>query len=294
MPTASQGTIHTDLLLGDVLPAYSQPHQSDELTVFLSGLIQEIIFYHPSLVDDQTQLSDRDKMTLDGVLAGTALNSHFVDTLVSAVERSILPHHKTVRVCLSDADSHSFGALLGGAFELSELNPAMGLRGVSRFASSAYKSAFALECEVIKQLRAKDVDVQIIVPFVRSLSDAAKIIDRLAEQGLPRGLNKLKVIYGCDLPSSALLSERLLQYFDGVAINIDTLTEFTLGVDRKNEEVGPFFDPQNDSVIELISLVAKNAKALNKPVLAICDELINYPKLQEKLAEKQISCFITM
>ncbi len=294
MSIASQGTIHADLVLGDVLPAYSQPHQSDELTVFLSGLMQEIIFYHPSLVDNQSELSERDQMTLEGVLAGAKLNSHFVETLVLAIEGAILSHHKTVRICLSDADSHGFSALLGGDVEKQELNPAMGLRGVSRFASSEYKSAFALECEVIKQLRDKDYDIEIVVPFVRSLSDAAKVIDRLAEQGLPRGLNGLKVIYGCDLPSSALLSERLLQYFDGVAINIDTLTEFTLGVDRKNEDVELLFDPQNDSVIELICLVSKNAKALNKPVLAICDELVNYPRLQEKLAEKQISCFITM
>jgi len=294
MTLASQGTMHTELTLGDVLPAYSQPHQSAELTVFLSGLIQEIIFYHPSLVEKKDQLSERDQMTLAGVLAGAELHGHFVDTLVNYVEAAILSHHQTIRVCLSDADSHAFRALLGGEVEPEELNPAMGLRGVSRFASCGYNAAFALECEVIKSLREKGHDIEIIVPFVRSLSDAAKITDRLAEQGLPRGLKQLKVLFGCDVPSSALLSERLLGYFDGVAINIDSLTEHTLGLDRANPELTSLFDPQNDAVLELISLVAQNAHGLNKPVLAICDQLLDYPRLQEKLAEQQVVTFVTM
>lgn len=176
-------------------------------------------------------------------------------------------------------------ALLGGGAEPDEVNPSLGLRGVSRFASESYKTCFALECEVIKRLRAEGIDVEIVVPCVRALSDAAKIIDRLAEQGLPRGLNGLKVLFACDTPSGVLLSERLLQYFDGLVIKVESLTQLTLGVDINQEELIHLYDPQNEAVLKLIKEAVSSAKEARKPVLLTIGMLEDYPVLKDFIIE---------
>jgi len=138
---------------------------------------------------------------------------------------------------------------------------------------------------VIKALQEQRVHVEIVVPFVRALSDAAKIIDLLAEQGLPRGLNGLKVLYTVDVPSAALLSERLLHYFDGLVINLENLTQFTLGVDRLSEELEHLFDPQSEAVIDLIDMAVKAANHSNKPALVVSSGLASYNKIQEYVLE---------
>ena len=125
--------------------------------------------------------------------------------------------------------------------------------------------------------------VQIVVPFVRNLSDAATIIDRLAIYGLPRGLNGLKVHFVCDVPAAALMADKLLQYFDGMVVNVDTLTQFTLGVDKQNEALEHHFDPQNEAVLHLVGQAIQAAKKANKPVVTTIDELAQNPKIQELL-----------
>ncbi|MGF1755093.1 phosphoenolpyruvate synthase, partial [Vibrio makurazakiensis] len=264
MTQENQGALHPELVLGDVLPSYDDNNNSDHIYVSLSELVMEKIFYHPSIENNLASLSDTDKSSLDTILNGKSASQHFVDTLVSAIESAVKPSHKAIRVCLSGADSYAYNSLLGGSLQPQETNPALGLRGVSLYASEAYGKAFALECQVIKNLREKGIEVEIVVPFVRALSDAAKIIDLLAEQGLPRGLNGLKVLFSCDVPSSVLLAERLLHYFDGVAVNIDNLTQFTLGVDKQNESQKYQFDPQNEAVITLIDMIVKAAQHSKK------------------------------
>ncbi len=286
MTQTPQGAIPAGLQLGDVLPSKSFAHnEANHLYVSLSQLIQEHIFYHPEIGQHLDALSATDKTSLDSLLNGSDLATHFVTTLVTAISGAIQPNHNQVRVCLSDADSHEYSALLGGQIEAQEINPAIGLRGVSRFASEQHSQSFVLECEVIKQLRAKGIDVEIVVPFVRALSDAAMVIDRLAVQGLPRGLNGLKVLYCCDTPAAVLLAERLLQYFDGLVVNTDNLTQLTLGVDPYNEALQFLFDPQHEAVLSLINQAAKTAANANKPCILYCQNLAQYSKMQDTLAE---------
>lgn len=274
------------LVMGDVLPSYSNEHNGEHLFVSLSELIMENVFYHPSLESVREELDTIEASSIDAILGESSVTEHFVATLVTVIQQSIQSNHKAIRIMLNSADSYAMKALLGGKVEASEINPLMGLRGVSRFASETHAQAFALECSVIKSLRELGYNVEIVVPFVRALSDAAKIIDKLAEHGLPRGLNGLKVLYSCDVPSSVLLSERLLQYFDGLAINVDNLAQFTLGVDRLNESLEHLYDPQNESVLSLLDAAISAANHAKKPVILLCASLKDYPLLETHLLDK--------
>jgi pyruvate,water dikinase len=274
------------LVLGDVLPSYSDEHNGEHLFVSLSELIMENVFYHPAFECVREELDTIEASSIDAILGDSTVTEHFVATLVTSIQQGIQPNHKAIRVMLNGADSYAMKALLGGKVEASEINPLMGLRGVSRFACNIHSQAFALECSVIKALRELGHNVEIVIPFVRALSDAAKIIDKLAEQGLPRGLNGLKVLYSCDVPSSVLLAERLLQYFDGLAINVDNLTQFTLGVDRLNESLEHLYDPQNESVLMLLDAAIASAHNAKKPVILVCASLKDYPLLETHLLDK--------
>ncbi|MEZ9246809.1 putative PEP-binding protein [Vibrio lentus] len=285
MTQENQSTLHPELVLGDVLPSYNDNNNSNHLYVSLSELVMDRVFYHPSIESHLDTLSDIEKTSLDAILGDKSVDEHFVSTLVVAIQAAVQPNHNAVRVALSSADSYGFRSLLGGNCEVEEINPALGVRGVARYATPEYSKAFALECQVIKTLREQGINVEIVVPYVRALSDAAKIIDLLAEQGLPRGLNGLKVLFSCDVPSAVLLSERLLHYFDGTAVNVDSLTQFALGVDKQNEAQQHAFDPQNEAVITLISSIVKATQHAKKPVLIVTQGLVDYPRLQGYIAD---------
>ncbi|OEF24105.1 putative PEP-binding protein [Vibrio rumoiensis] len=287
MSQSHQGSIPTNALLGDVLPSptSSQIENASHLFVSLSELIQDNIFYHPEIGQHLDTLSAEDKAHLDTLLNGHTVDEHFVSTLGKLIETAIKPQHKHIRICLSDADSYAYRALIGGNIEKNEINPAIGLRGVSRFASDEHTHSFELECKVIKALREKGIDIEIVVPFVRTLSDAAMIIDRLAVQRLPRGLNGLKVLYCCDAPAAVLMADRLLQYFDGLVVNTGNLTQLTLGVDQHNESLTSLFNPEHEAVLMLMTQAVKSASNANKPCIVYCQNLAQYPKVQDTLAE---------
>ncbi|KHA62491.1 phosphoenolpyruvate synthase [Vibrio variabilis] len=287
--------LHPALTLGGALPSADDSGDGTHLYVSFSELILGNVFYHPEFKENTENLSEVEKSSIEAILAGQSLEQHFVDTLVTSVKAAIKPEHESIRVSLSSADSYAFSSLLGGSAEIEEVNPALGLRGVSRYASDQFSSTFALECQAIKQLREEGIQVDIVVPFVRALSDAAKVIDLLAEQGLPRGLNGLKVFYTVDVPSAALLCERLLPYFDGVVINLENLAQFTLGVDRISEALEYLFDPQSEAVVQLLDIVVKSATTSNKPVLLTSSNLTQYPKIQEYILERgSIDCVVTL
>jgi pyruvate,water dikinase len=285
MTQENQSTLHPELVLGDVLPSYNDNNNSNHLYVSLSELVMDRVFYHPSIESHLETLTDIEKTSLDAILGDKTVDEHFVSTLVIAIQAAVQPNHATVRIALSSADSYGFRSLLGGNSEAEEINPALGVRGVARYATAEYSKAFALECQVIKALREQGINVEVVVPYVRALSDAAKIIDLLAEQGLPRGLNGLKVLFSCDVPSAVLLSERLLHYFDGVVVNVDSLASFTLGVDKHNEAQQHAFDPQNEAVITLLSMIVKATLNAKKPVLLVTQGLVDYPRLQGFIAD---------
>ncbi|WP_052878462.1 putative PEP-binding protein [Vibrio coralliirubri] len=285
MTQENQSTLHPELVLGDVLPSYNDNNNSNHLYVSLSELVMDRVFYHPSIESHLDTLTDIEKTSLEALLGDKTVDEHFVSTLVIAIQAAVQPNHTSVRIALSSADSYGFRSLLGGNCEAEEINPALGVRGVARYATPEYSKAFALECQVIKTLREQGINVEVVVPYVRALSDAAKIIDLLAEQGLPRGLNGLKVLFSCDVPSAVLLSERLLHYFDGVVVNVDSLASFTLGVDKHNEAQQHAFDPQNEAVITLLDMIVKATLNAKKPVLLVTQGLVDYPRLQGYIAE---------
>ncbi|ULN62974.1 phosphoenolpyruvate synthase [Vibrio gigantis] len=285
MTQENQSTLHPELVLGDVLPSYNDNNNSNHLYVSLSELVMDRVFYHPSVESHLDTLTDIEKTSLNAILGNKTVDEHFVSTLVIAIQAAVQPNHASVRIALSSADSYGFRSLLGGNCETEEVNPALGVRGVARYATPEYSKAFALECQVIKTLREQGINVEVVVPYVRALSDAAKIIDLLAEQGLPRGLNGLKVLFSCDVPSAVLLSERLLHYFDGVVVNVDSLASFTLGVDKQNEAQQHAFDPQNEAVITLLDMIVKATLHAKKPVLLVTQGLVDYPRLQGYIAD---------
>ncbi|MEZ9872466.1 putative PEP-binding protein [Vibrio sp. 10N.261.51.C6] len=285
MTQENQSTLHPELVLGDVLPSYNDNNNSNHLYVSLSELVMDRVFYHPSIESHLDTLTDIEKTSLEAILGDKTVDEHFVSTLVMVIQAAVQPNHTSVRIALSSADSYGFRSLLGGNCEAEEINPALGVRGVARYATPEYSKAFALECQVIKALREQGINVEVVVPYVRALSDAAKIIDLLAEQGLPRGLNGLKVLFSCDVPSAVLLSERLLHYFDGVVVNVDSLASFTLGVDKHNKAQQHAFDPQNEAVITLLDMIVKATLNAKKPVLLVTQGLVDYPRLQGYIAD---------
>ncbi|GEA50849.1 phosphoenolpyruvate synthase [Vibrio inusitatus NBRC 102082] len=276
-------TLNSEILLGTSLQQVNDG--SEHVLLSIGDVIQERVFFHPALISEDSPLSDADTMALEAVVNGQDLREFYLEVLNETAKDLKLNEHKRVRVQLSNCDSSSLSALIAGSLEEKELNPMLGMRGVSRYASGFYKASFAVECQFIKDLREQGIDVEIVVPFVRSLSDAAKVIDNLAEQGLPRGLNGLKVLFGADTPSSVLLSERLLKYFDGVCIDLASLTQLTLGLDRNNEAVSSGYNVEHESVIELLSLVLTQANAARKPAILITEDLVTKGKLQEFLVE---------
>jgi pyruvate,water dikinase len=278
--------VNNSLVFGDFLPSdTSQNVAAPHLYVSLSELILDTIFYHPTVGANLAILNEVDRRALDAIITDQSVADHFVEAVVTRIEASIQPSHQTVRICLSHADSYQYKTLIGGDLEADEVNPILGVRGVSRLVSEPYQAGFALECEVIKLLLARGKVVDIVVPFVRALSDAASIIDRLAERGLPRGINGLKVLYSCDVPAAVLLAERLLQYFDGVVINVTHLAELTLGVDRLNESLSHLFTLDSEAVLTLVDTAVKAARHAKKPVVIIADHITQHPKLTEYLAE---------
>ena len=293
MTVNTQNQTTYDLELGDVFPS-SQMQGSERLFVSLSRLIKEKVGFHPSLTDSTLELQDTLQSKLREMCGQVSPRDHFVAKLVTEIESAIQPQHSIVQVSLTGFGSHELSALLGGEIEHSELNPTMGKRGVAKHASAEYKAAFELECEVIKQLRASHSNIEIVVPFVRTLSDAATIIDKLAEHGLPRGLNGLKVHFSVDVPSAALLSERLLHYFDGIVVNIKNLAQFTLGIDGASRELSNLFDIDNESVISLLDMSVESCKASNKKIVVLLDQLHQLPKTSDYLQQhQQVGVFVT-
>ncbi|WP_428772532.1 putative PEP-binding protein [Vibrio sp.] len=272
------------LVIGQALPGPETP-EACHLYVSLADMLFEQLGFHPAYEQVLSQLPDSVTSAIEALL-GDDQDNNFVDRLVASISAAYKTDYRTVRISLNSACSDQLASLPGGAVETKETNPAMGLRGVSRFASAIFAPVFALECEVIKQLRTQGIPVEIVVPFVRTLSDAAKIIDLLAEQGLPRGLNGLKVHFAVDVPSAAVLADRLLHYFDGVVIDVENLAQFTLAVDRNNPALSYLYDPENDAVIELIELVVKAIADTHKPALVVATKLADAPKLSSFLAEQ--------
>ncbi|MCV9877683.1 phosphoenolpyruvate synthase [Brenneria izbisi] len=181
---------------------------------------------------------------------------------------------KRVIVRLSDFKSNEYANLLGGErYEPEEENPMLGFRGAGRYVSPDFKACFALECAAVKRVR-NDMglkNLEIMIPFVRTVAQAQAVIEELARQGLRRGEDGLKIIMMCEIPSNALLAEEFLQHFDGFSIGSNDMTQLALGLDRDSGVVSELFDERNDAVKALLSMAIKAAKKQGKYV-GICGQ----------------------
>jgi len=181
---------------------------------------------------------------------------------------------KRVIVRLSDFKSNEYANLVGGErYEPEEENPMLGFRGAGRYVSDSFRDCFALECKAVKRVRNEMglTNVELMVPFVRTVAQAKAVVEELARQGLKRGEDGLKLFMMCEIPSNALLAEQFLEYFDGFSIGSNDMTQLALGLDRDSGVVSELFDERNEAVKALLSMAIRAAKKQGKYV-GICGQ----------------------
>jgi len=200
---------------------------------------------------------------------------------------------KKVIVRMSDFKSNEYANLIGGqAYEPHEENPMIGFRGAARYVAESFRDCFELECRAMKRVRDEMglTNVEVMIPFVRTISEAKKVVDILAENGLKRGENGLRLIMMCELPSNAVLAEQFLEHFDGFSIGSNDMTQLTLGLDR--DSGGPIassFDERNDAVKAMLSMAIKACNKLDK-YIGICGQgPSDHPDFAKWLVEEGIA-----
>ncbi|WP_028108239.1 phosphoenolpyruvate synthase [Ferrimonas futtsuensis] len=242
----------------------------------LEFIINRMIGVHPkALLNYDDQEADV-KAEIDELMAGYANPVEFYIARlaegVSCIAASVYP--KRVIVRLSDFKSNEYANLVGGdRYEPEEENPMLGFRGASRYIDDSFRDCFALECEAIKRVRGEMglTNVEIMIPFVRTLGEAEGVIAELAKNGLKRGQDGLQVQMMCELPSNALLADQFLDHFDGFSIGSNDMTQLALGLDRDSGIISHLFDERNDAVKALLSMAIQAAKARGKYV-GICGQ----------------------
>jgi pyruvate,water dikinase len=208
---------------------------------------------------------------------------------ISTIASAFYP--KRVIVRMSDFKSNEYAHLIGGSlYEPSEENPMLGFRGASRYISDSFRECFEMECRALKKVR-NDMDltnVEIMVPFVRTVGEAKQVIELLEANGLKRGENGLKVVMMCELPANALLAEQFLEYFDGFSIGSNDLTQLTLGLDRDSGLIAHLFDERNDAVKALLKMAIDACKKHGK-YIGICGQgPSDHPDFAQWLMEQGI------
>jgi pyruvate,water dikinase len=181
---------------------------------------------------------------------------------------------KPVIVRLSDFKSNEYRKLVGGArYEPEEENPMLGFRGASRYLAASFRDCFEMECRAMRRVREELglTNVEIMVPFVRTVDEARRVVELLAAHGLERGVNGLRMVMMCELPSNALLAEQFLEYFDGFSIGSNDLTQLTLGLDRDSGLVAEAFDERDPAVQALLRLAIQACRRQGKYV-GICGQ----------------------
>ena len=244
----------------------------------LEFIINNNIGVHPKAILDYPAIDADLKKAVESVARGHASpRAFYVDKVaegVASIAAAFWP--KPVIVRLSDFKSNEYRKLIGGSrYEPEEENPMLGFRGAARYISEDFGEAFAMECEALKRVRGEMglTNVQIMVPFVRTLGQAEKVTQLLASQGLRRGEDGLKLIMMCEVPSNAILAEQFLEFFDGFSIGSNDLTQLTLGLDRDSgmELLAVDFDERDPAVTALISQAIKACLAQGK-YIGICGQ----------------------
>ncbi|MCF2899162.1 phosphoenolpyruvate synthase [Pseudoalteromonas sp. OFAV1] len=239
-------------------------------------VINRMIGVHPKALLNFDAQSDELKAEISEMMAGYESPVEFyISKLVEGIATlgcAFAPERVIVR--MSDFKSNEYANLVGGQqYEPEEENPMIGFRGAARYISEDFRDCFALECEAIKRVRNEMgmTNIEIMIPFVRTLEEGKRVIELLEEHGLKRGENGLKVIMMCELPSNALLADEFLEYFDGFSIGSNDLTQLTLGLDRDSGLIAHLFDERNPAIKKLLSMAIQTAKAKGKYV-GICGQ----------------------
>jgi pyruvate,water dikinase len=258
----------------------------------LEMIIASHIGLHPKALLEYASQDAETKKKIDERIGEEDPVQFYVDRLaegIATITAAFAPNPVIVR--LSDFKSNEYANLIGGSrYEPHEENPMIGFRGASRYVDPTFKDCFALECRAMKKVREEMglTNAWVMIPFVRTLDEGRKVIDVLAENGLKRGENTLKVIMMCEVPSNALMAEEFLDIFDGFSIGSNDLTQLTLGLDRDSAIVAPLFDERDPAVKKLLSMAIKTAKKKNK-YIGICGQgPSDHPDLAEWLMDQGI------
>ncbi len=259
----------------------------------LEFIINRMIGVHPRALLEYDRLPQDLQQTIARQMSGYSDPvSFYIEKLsegVSTIAAAFAPEPVIVR--LSDFKSNEYANMLGGArYEPHEENPMIGFRGASRYIDESFRPCFELECRAIKRVREQMglTNVQIMIPFVRTLSEAEQVIALLAANGLRRGENGLKVIMMCELPSNALLAERFLEHFDGMSIGSNDLTQLTLGLDRDSATIAKLFDERDEAVKKLITMAIDACRKSGK-YIGICGQgPSDHPDLARWLVDQGI------
>lgn len=259
----------------------------------LEFIINRMIGVHPKALLNVESLP---RETRAAVLARTAGYASPIDFYVEKLVEGISTlaaafAGKPVIVRMSDFKSNEYANLIGGKlYEPEEENPMLGFRGASRYVSDNFRDCFELECRALKKVRDEMglTNVKIMIPFVRTVGEAARVIELLAANGLRRGENGLEVIMMCELPTNALLAEKFLQHFDGFSIGSNDLTQLTLGLDRDSGIVSHLFDERDEAVKALLSMAIQTCRKAGK-YIGICGQgPSDHPDLARWLMEQGI------
>lgn len=261
----------------------------------LEFIINNNIGVHPKAILDYPNVDADLKKAVESVARGHASpRAFYVDKLaegIATIAAAFWP--KPVIVRLSDFKSNEYRKLIGGSrYEPDEENPMLGFRGASRYVSADFSEAFAMECEALKRVR-NDMgltNVEIMVPFVRTIKQAARVTEMLAERGLKRGQEGLRVIMMCEVPSNAILADQFLEHFDGMSIGSNDLTQLTLGLDRDSglELLAADFDERDPAVRAMISRAITACRAVGK-YIGICGQgPSDHPDFADWLAQEGI------
>ncbi|HET6604209.1 MAG TPA: phosphoenolpyruvate synthase [Xanthomonadaceae bacterium] len=259
----------------------------------LEFVIARQIGVHPRALLEYERQPPEIRREIDQRVAGYADPvSFYVERLaegISMLTAAFAPHPVIVR--LSDFKSNEYANLVGGRqYEPHEENPMLGFRGASRYVDPAFRDCFALECRAVKKVREEMglTNCWVMIPFVRTLEEGRRVIEVLAENGLVRGENDLKIIMMCELPSNALMAEEFLELFDGFSIGSNDLTQLTLGLDRDSGVVAHLFDERDPAVKKLLSMAISTARAKGK-YIGICGQgPSDHPDLAEWLMDQGI------
>ena len=260
----------------------------------LEFIINRMIGVHPKALLNMNSLPREIAQAINERIAGYASPVDFyVDKLVEGISTlAVAFMDQPVIVRMSDFKSNEYANLLGGKlYEPSEENPMLGFRGASRYVSDNFRDCFELECKALKRVRDEMglTNVEIMIPFVRTVGEAKQVIELLEKNGLKRGENGLRIIMMCELPTNCLLAEEFLEHFDGFSIGSNDLTQLTLGLDRDSGIVSHLFDERDPAVKKLLSMAIDACRKQNKYV-GICGQgPSDHPDLAFWLMEQGIS-----